>query len=49
MAVSESKSRITISLEKELIEYIKLRAKNKGKTVSEEIATVFYKLQEKEK
>lgn len=49
MAVSENKSRITISLEKELLKHMKERAKNNGRTLSDEIAIVFKKLKETEK
>lgn len=44
MAVGKNKDRVTISLEKELIKYIKDRAKNNGRTMSREIASVFEKL-----
>lgn len=44
MSVSNNKDRVTISLEKELIKYIKDRAEKNGRTMSNEIAILFEKL-----
>ncbi|WP_179207991.1 hypothetical protein [Clostridium diolis] len=41
MAVGKNKERVMISLEKELIKYIKERAKKNGRTISNEISRVF--------
>lgn len=41
MAVSKNKERITISLDKELLKYIRSKSQSNGRTVSEEIASMF--------
>lgn len=44
MAVSKNKERVMISLEKELLKYIKERSKKNERTISDEIAILFENL-----